>query len=207
MESGGYILVREVQRGNQAAFKQLVHAHDQAVLRLALRITGSEIDAQEIHQEAFLRVYTRLAGFRFECSLSTWIYRIAARLCLDHLRRNRKHTGIVAFEENVRDEGNNLLNQLHDDSATNDTEQQLLAQELSTHISSALRTLTPRERMVFELKHFQGLKLRTVAQILNASEASTRSSLFQATRKLRYQLAILTTTKQKPMKGRVIAQM
>jgi RNA polymerase sigma-70 factor, ECF subfamily len=206
MESGGYILVREVQRGNQAAFEQLVHAHDQAVLRLALRITGSESDAQEIHQEAFLRVYIGLAGFRFECSLSTWIYRIVARLCLNHLRRNRKHAGIVAFEGNVRDGGNNLLNQLHDDSATSDTEQQLLAQELSAHISSALRILTPDERMVFELKQFQGLKLRTVARILNASEASTKCSLFQATRKVRDHLAILITTKQEPMKGRVIAQ-
>jgi RNA polymerase sigma-70 factor, ECF subfamily len=72
MESVGYMqdcfLVREVQRGNQAAFEQLVHAHDQAVLRLALRITGSESDAQDIHQEAFLKVYTKLGhrnlGFR-----------------------------------------------------------------------------------------------------------------------------------------------
>jgi RNA polymerase sigma-70 factor, ECF subfamily len=73
MESIGQIqdcfLVCAVQGGNQAAFGQLVHAHDQAVLRLAFRITGSYSDAQDIYQEAFLKVYSKLGSFRFECSL------------------------------------------------------------------------------------------------------------------------------------------
>jgi RNA polymerase sigma-70 factor (ECF subfamily) len=200
MESVGYIqdcfLVREVQRGNQAAFEQLVHAHDQAVLGLALRITGSESDAQDIHQEAFLKVFTKLAGFRFECSLSTWIYRIVTNLCLDHLRRNRKRRDDVAMEGTVGGEEYNLLNELHDARAANDPEQQLLGRELGAHISSALQALTPRERMVFELKHFQGLRLRAVGQILNTSEASIKTSLFRATQKLRFRLAGLTTVKR-----------
>ena len=74
MESIGYIqdcsLVREAQGGSQAAFEQLVHTYDQAVLRLALRLTGSASDAQDIHQEAFLKVYKKLDGFRFECSFA-----------------------------------------------------------------------------------------------------------------------------------------
>jgi RNA polymerase sigma-70 factor (ECF subfamily) len=197
-----WFLVREVQSGNQAAFEQLVHAHDHAVLRLALRITGSESDAQDIHQEAFLKVYTKLAGFRFECSLSTWIYRIVANLCLDHLRRNRKGRENVAIESNVEGEEYSLLNQFHDDRAANNPEQQLLGRELGTHISSALQTLTPRERMVFELKHFEGLRLRTVGQILNTSEASIKTSLFRATQKLRFQLAGLTTTTRRSIMQR-----
>ena len=75
MESIGYFqdgsLVRRAQSGNQAAFAQLVHTYDQTVLRLALRLTGSESDAQDIHQEAFLKVYKKLDGFRFECSFAT----------------------------------------------------------------------------------------------------------------------------------------
>jgi RNA polymerase sigma-70 factor (ECF subfamily) len=70
MESIGFIqdgsLVREAQGGDHAAFAQLVHTYDQTVLGLALRLTGSESDAQDIHQEAFLKVY-KLDGFRFEC--------------------------------------------------------------------------------------------------------------------------------------------
>jgi RNA polymerase sigma-70 factor, ECF subfamily len=188
MESIGCIqdcsLVRKAQGGSQDAFEQLVHTYDQAVLRLALRVTGSASDAQDIHQEAFLKVYKKLNGFRFECSFSTWIYRIVTNVCLDHLRRNR------AFKKNSAMEVNDdeLLNQLSDDRPGNNPEQQLLVEELSAHILRALRRLTPRERMVFDLRHFQGLKLRSVSEILNVSEGSVKTAFFRATRKLRFQL-------------------
>src|SRR5271170_5040787 len=104
MESIGFIqdgvLVREAQEGNRAAFSQLVQTYDQAVVRLALRLTGSESDAQDIHQEAFLRVYKKLDGFRFECAFATWIYRIVTNVCLDHLRRKGVRKKIGAIEVN-----------------------------------------------------------------------------------------------------------
>jgi RNA polymerase sigma-70 factor, ECF subfamily len=177
-------LVREAQGGNQAAFEQLVHTYDEAVLRLALRLTGSESDAQDIHQETFLKVYKKLGGFRFECSFSTWIYRIVTNVCFDHLRRNRARSKSTAMEVN----DNESLNQLSDGRPGNNPERQLLDQELSAQILRALQRLTPRERMVFDLRHFQGLRLRSVSEILNASEASVKMTFFRATRKLRFQL-------------------
>src|SRR3954466_4566226 len=81
------LLIREAQRGDRAAFEELVRQYDRAVLRLALHLTGSEQDAQDIYQEAFLKAYRNLGSFRFECSFYTWIYRIVTNLCLDHLRR------------------------------------------------------------------------------------------------------------------------
>jgi RNA polymerase sigma-70 factor (ECF subfamily) len=192
MESIGYIqdcsLVREAQGGSQAAFEQLVHTYDQAVLRLALRLTGSASDAQDIHQEAFLKVYKKLHGFRFECSLGTWIYRIATNVCLDHLRRNRARKKNDAVEISDDD----LLNQLSDDRPGNNPEQQLLDRELGAHILKAMQGLTPRERMVFDLRHFEGLKLQSVSEILNASEGSIKMTFFRATRKLRLQLGKYT---------------
>jgi RNA polymerase sigma-70 factor (ECF subfamily) len=200
MESIGYIqdvsLVRQAQSGNQAAFAQLVHTYDQTVLRLALRLTGSESDAQDIHQEAFLKVYKKLDGFRFECSFSTWIYRIVTNICLDRLRRNRARKRNRTIEVNDDD----LLDQLSDDRPGNNPEQQLLDQELSAQILRALERLTPRERMVFDLKHFQGLKLRTVSEILNTSEGSVKMTFFRATRKLRLQLGKYTTRNRSSMK-------
>jgi RNA polymerase sigma-70 factor, ECF subfamily len=190
MESIGCIhdccLVREVQGGNQAAFQQLVHAYDQAVLRLAFRITGSQSDAQDIYQEAFLKAYNKLDGFRFECSFSTWIYRIVTQVCLDYLRKNRNRRENSAIKGNVADEEYDSLHQVSDNRPTNNPEQQ---RERTAHIVCALQSLTPRERMVFDLKHFQGLKLRTVSEILNTSEQSIKTSLFRATEKLRFQLA------------------
>lgn len=206
MENTGCIqdwfLVREVQGGNHAAFEQLVHAHDQSVLRLAFRITGSETDAQDIYQDAFLKVHKKLSSFRFECSFSTWIYRIVTNLCLDHLRKNRNRRENSAIEVNAEGEEYDLLNQLSDHTPANNPEQHLLSRELSVSILCALQGLTPRERIIFELEHFQGLKLRTVGQILNSSEGSIKTTLFRATQKLRFQLAVSGKGKKYSMKRR-----
>jgi RNA polymerase sigma-70 factor (ECF subfamily) len=161
-----------------------------------LRLTGSKSDAQDIHQEAFLKVYKKLDGFRFECSFSTWIYRIVTNVCLDHLRRNRARSKNNAMEVT----GDDLLNQLPDDRPGNNPEQQLLDQELSGQILRALQRLTPRERMVFDLKHFQGLRLRSVSEILDTSEGSVKTTFFRATRKLRFQLGRYTKTNRSSIK-------
>src|SRR5580698_11524062 len=105
------LLIREAQGGDHAAFAQLVHAHDEAVLKLALRITGSESDAQDIYQEAFLKIYKKLDCFRFQCSISTWIYRIVTNVCLDHLRKNRNRKGSSAIQVNGEGEECDLLTQ------------------------------------------------------------------------------------------------
>jgi RNA polymerase sigma-70 factor (ECF subfamily) len=186
VESTGCIqdgsLIREAQGGNRAAFAQLMQTYDQAVLQLALRLTGSERDAHEIHREAFLKVYKKLGRFRFECAFATWVYRIVTNVCLVHLRRNRAR-----------------LNELSDDRPGNNPGQRLLDQELSMQILRALKRLTPRERMVFDLKHFQGLKLQSVSDILNTSEASVKMTFFQATRKLRFHLGSNAERKRSSM--------
>src|SRR3982074_3184584 len=82
-------LIRAAQRGDPTAFETLVRQYDQAVLRLALHLTGSEPDARDIYQEAFLKAYRHIGNFRFECSLYTWIYRIVTNLCRDHLRKGQ----------------------------------------------------------------------------------------------------------------------
>ena len=73
-------LIRAAQRGDRAAFETLVRQYDQAVLRLAMHLTGSDADAHDIYQEAFLKAYRHIGNFRFECSFYTWIYRIVTNL-------------------------------------------------------------------------------------------------------------------------------
>src|SRR6266496_6213806 len=156
------ILIREAQRGNRAAFEELVRHYDQAVLRLALHLTGSEHEAQDIYQEAFLKAYKNLGRFRFECSFYTWIYRIVTNLCLDSIRKKqvRKEDAPVATDSDG--EVYDVLAQVADGRSGANPERDLMRRELGGKISRALEKLTPRERMVFELKHYQGLKLRTV---------------------------------------------
>src|SRR5207244_10921805 len=83
------MLIRQAQEGNTDAFEQLVRHYDQTVLRLAMHLTGSQDDAQEIYQEAFLRATRTLPRFRFECSLSTGIYRILTNMCVDYIRQHQ----------------------------------------------------------------------------------------------------------------------
>jgi RNA polymerase sigma-70 factor, ECF subfamily len=178
-------LVREAQRGNRAAFEELVRHYDQAVLRLALHLTGSEQDAQDVYQDAFLKAYKSIGNFRFECSFYTWIYRIVTNLCLDQLRKRqvRKEDAPVATDSSG--EEYDVLSQVPDGRAAANPERDLMRRELGGRINRALDKLTPRERMVFELKHYQGLKLRTVGEILNTTEETAKNTLFRATQKLR----------------------
>ena len=184
------VLIRLAQGGDRAAFEQLVRKYDRAVLRLALRLTGSESDAQDIFQEAFLKAFRNLGTFRFECSFYTWIYRIVTNLCLDHLRKRkvRKEDGPVAADGG---EEFDVLEQAPDERAGANPERDLLRRELGRRIRRSLERLTPRERMVFELKHYHGLRLRAVGEILSTTEETAKNTLFRATQKMRAALADL----------------
>jgi RNA polymerase sigma-70 factor (ECF subfamily) len=184
-------LIRAAQQGDQAAFEELVRQYDQAVLRLALHLTGNEQDARDIYQDAFLKAYRNLGSFRFECSFYTWIYRIVTNLCLDHLRRRqvRKEDSPVITDDSGQEYS--LLDQVADDRSGASPDKDLMRRELGKRIGRALNRLTPRERMVFEMKHYQGLKLRTIGEALNTTEETAKNTLFRATQKLRAALADL----------------
>lgn len=184
-------LIREAQRGNHAAFEELVRQYDGAVLRLAYHLTRSEQDAQDIYQEAFLKAYRNINNFRFECSFYTWLYRIVTNLCLDHLRRNRLRKHDVTVKVSTEGEGEELVAQMPDLRAGTCPERSSHGREVRERVGKALLRLSARERMVFELKHYQGLKLRTVATMLNTTENTIKNTLFRATQKMRVELAEL----------------
>jgi RNA polymerase sigma-70 factor, ECF subfamily len=183
------LLVREAQAGNHVAFEKLVQSHDQAVLRLVFRITRSQNDIEDIYQDALLKVYRNIDRFRLESTFSTWIYRIVTNVCLDHLRKNRNNKTKSTVTVGAEGEEYNLLDQISDDRPAHDPERQLFRLELRANILSALERLTPRERMAFELRHFEELKISAVSAILNTSESSTKTTLFRARQKLRSELA------------------
>ena len=183
------LLIREAQMGNAAAFEELVRQYDRAVLRLAVHLTGSQEDGQDIYQEAFLRAYINLGRFRFECSFYTWIYRIVTNLCLDHLRKKSSRARDLTTTISADGEEEQVLDRLPDQRAGTSPERSLISRELRKCILRAMERLSPRERVVFELKHYHGLRLRTVAGILNTSEGTIKNTLFSATHKLRAQLA------------------
>jgi RNA polymerase sigma-70 factor (ECF subfamily) len=184
-------LIREAQRGDRSSFDSLVRRYDQSVLRLALHMLGNEQDAQDVHQEAFLKAYRHLGNFRFECSFYTWIYRIVTNLCLDQLRRRKSRREDPSTIIDSKGDEMDLMSNLSDDRAMANPARELDRKRMGQSIADALDKLTPRERMVFELKHYQGLKLRTIGEMLSTTEETAKNTLFRATRKLRLNLAEL----------------
>ncbi len=184
-------LIREAQAGSRAAFDALVRQYEHQVLRLALHLTGSEHDAEDIYQEAFFKAYRYIGNFRFECSFYTWIYRIVTNLCLDQLRRRKTRREDNAVVMDRSGEEIDMLATVSDNRSFSNPARELDRKVLGERIQAALDKLTPRERMVFELKHYQGLRLRTIGEMLNTTEETAKNTLFRATKKLRAQLAEL----------------
>jgi RNA polymerase sigma-70 factor (ECF subfamily) len=177
-------LIRAAQRGDSDAFEQLVRSYDSNVLRMALNLLHSEEDARDVYQEAFLRVYRNLSKFRFDCSFSTWLYRIVANLCLDQLRK-RKVRREEASAVTTADGELDRFERLPEMRADVDPQRQLLSAEVNGRIQEELNRLTPRERLVFEMRHFQGLRLRAIGEALGVTEEAAKNCLFRATQKMR----------------------
>ena len=184
-------LIREAQAGSRVAFDSLVRQYEHQVLRLALHLTGSEHDAEDIYQEAFLKAYRYIGNFRFECSFYTWIYRIVTNLCLDQLRRRKTRREDHAVVVDRAGDEIDILASVSDNRSFSNPARELDRKLLGAKIQAALGKLTPRERMVFELKHYQGLRLRTIGEMLHTTEETAKNTLFRATKKLRAQLAEL----------------
>jgi RNA polymerase sigma-70 factor (ECF subfamily) len=186
-------LIERAQSGDREAFEELVHRYDRDVLRIALNILHKPEDARDVYQEAFLKIYKNLHRFRFECSFYTWIYRIVTNVCLDQLRRRSSRPEDQAPEPALQARGESSTGDFFDrqqeQSAASNPERRLMGLEIGRRISTALDQLTPRERMVFEMKHYQGLKLRAIGEVLGTTEETVKNSLFRATRKLRLELA------------------
>jgi RNA polymerase sigma-70 factor (ECF subfamily) len=170
-------LIRRAQRGDRAAFDALVRRYDQEVLRMTLRMVRSEVEAQDLYQEVFLKVYRSLGQFRLEARFSTWLYRVVTNVCLDHLRQQKTRSEVPARET---EEGElDYAETVADD------------REISRRLEEALSRLSPRERVVFELKHCQGMRLRAIGELCGTSEEAAKNSLFRAVQKLREELGDL----------------
>jgi RNA polymerase sigma-70 factor (ECF subfamily) len=184
-------LIRAAQQGDERAFEELVRLYDQNVLRLALNLLRSPEDANDIYQETFLRVYKNLLTFRFDCSFSTWLYRIATNLCLDALRKRRvrrEEDTVVETSDGVLDR----MDTIEEGRAEGNPQRHLLSRQVRQRVQDTLEELTPRERTVFELRHYEGLRLRAIGEVLGTSEEAAKNCLFRATQKMRVALGDFT---------------
>jgi len=177
-------LIRAAQRGEERAFEELVRQYDQNVLRMAFHLLGSAEDANDIYQETFLRVYRNLHKFRYDCSFHTWLYRIVTNLCLDVLRKRKvrkEESPSIATSEGELDR----MDSVPDARAHGDPQRELFSRQLEGRIRDVLASLTPRERIVFEMRHYEGMRLREIGEALGTTEEAAKNCLFRATQKMR----------------------
>lgn len=180
-------LIMQAQRGNMDAFEQLVQRHDKKVFTIAAGYVHSADDAKDIYQEVFLRVYKGLPKFKYKSEFSTWIYRITTNVCLSH-RSRRKRNLHTSLDQNVSDEDGQphpLKDTLSDNVSA---DQHTHNAEITLRVEQALKTLSPRQRMVFTMRHYEGYKLKEIAEMMKCREGTVKKYLFEATARLRKQL-------------------
>jgi len=166
-ESPGFL--DRLRRGDPAAFESLVIAHQHRVFGVALRMLGNRADAEEAAQEVFLRVHRAIPGFRGDAKLSTWLYAIAARLCLSRL--GEAHRRLVRADETA-------LARVPDPEA--DPARHLEEDEREAALRRAITELSDDRRMVVVLRDLEGLSYEEIAEILGLELGTVRSRLHRA---------------------------
>jgi RNA polymerase sigma-70 factor (ECF subfamily) len=180
-------LIVQAQRGNMNAFEELVQRYDKRVFTIAAGYVRSADDAKDIYQEVFLRVYKGLPKFQYKSEFSTWLFRITTNVCLSHRMRGRRHSH-TSLDQRVND-GDGQSHALKDTLSDNtSSDQQVHNAEIILRVEQALKNLSPRQKMVFSLKHYEGYKLREIAEMMKCSEGTVKKYLFEATARLRKQL-------------------
>ena len=184
------VLVERAQKGDGAAFAQLVERHQRQMYRLALRMTGSEADAQEVLQEAFLNAYQKLPLFRGEAQFSSWLYRIAANSALMRLRRKRRAPDSLPDEPlelaGPRFSAEGYLEPAPD--WTQRADEKMASQQLGSAIEKAVQELPDDYRTVFMLKDVDGLSNEDIATALDLTVPAVKSRLHRARLALREKL-------------------
>jgi RNA polymerase sigma-70 factor (ECF subfamily) len=170
--AGEESLIDRFNNGDPSAFRELVETHMRQAYDLAYSFLHDHHDADDVAQEAFVRVYRSLSGFRAESGFSTWLYRIVTNLALDRTRqRQRAAARHVPFHDPVVE-------------GTMNSADETLSSDISKHVERALHTLPTMQRAVVILRHMDGLSTKQVSSILRCSEGTVKTHLHRGLKKM-----------------------
>ncbi len=174
-------LVSRAAGGDASAFQALVEQHRSMVYRVAYQFAGNHYDAEDIAQEVFIKVYRSLDRFRQDAQLTSWLYRIVMNACIDQRRRRGSSSAPLNEEAEQR-----LLNTPEEAPGPED---RAYAGELGLVLESEIARLPDGQRVVFVMRHYQGLKLSEIADALGLAEGTVKRQLHAAIHRLRAALA------------------
>lgn len=174
-------LVRRVQAGEADAYTVLVERYQERAVRLAFGLVHHWEDARDCSQEAFVKAYRRLGGFRAEATFSTWFYRIVVNACRDFQRRRRLRAWLSLDAPVDAEEAAALFDPPSRDAPP---DAQVADQELGQALTRAIGRLPDRQRTAFVLRHLEGLSVEEVAGVLQCAPGTAKAHLFHAAAKL-----------------------
>ena len=170
--------VKRVLAGDADAFRLLVDRHGRTLHRLAHRITGSEHDAEDVVQEAFIRAFRQLASWDGRAAVSTWLHRITVNCALDLLRSRQRRPEDSGNEEM-------LMSHTHHDAPQ---ERHAHGAQIRNAVARAMESLSTNERTAFVLRHFEGMSIDEIGRALGTKVNATKHTVFRAVQKLRQEL-------------------
>lgn len=178
-------LIQRAKHGDMGAFEELVFRYDKQVLTIAARYVQSAEDAKDIYQEVFLRVFRGLPKFQLRSQFSTWLFRITTNVCLSHRSRRKRHVHASLSEDSDEEHGGALADAIKDRSAADEHAERT---DTALHVAQAVALLSPKQKIVFTLKYYDGYKIREIAEMVGINEGTVKRYLFAATRKIRHSL-------------------
>lgn len=179
------VLVQRARNGEMGAFRELVERYKKKIYFLALDLSGNHHDAEDLSQEVFIKVYRSLNKFRGDAKFSSWLYRITVNTCIS--QRRKKSVSSMTLQEDF--DGDNAGEYTRKREAIHNPERDAEAGLMQHHLDNALKCLTPREKSVFVLRHYNDLPLKEIAQILKITEGTVKSMLFRAIKRLQRELS------------------
>lgn len=188
-------LVAKVLAGDTRAFGAIVHNTEKLVAQIVYKMIPVEEDRKDLAQDIYLKAYKRLAGFRFQAKLSTWIAQIAYNTCYDYLEK-KKFTLINTQDTNREDDDQEeMLDILNTRANRTATQHDMARKDLSVILNEEMNKLSPVFRTIITLYHNEEMSYEEIGQIMDLPEGTVKSYLFRARKKLKENL-LLTYKKE-----------
>ena len=182
MNMNNELIILLAKEGKESAFQDLYENNYAMIFRLAYRYTKSQEDAEDIMQETFIKAFRSIKRFDFNVSsnFSAWIYQIGLHCSLDYLRKNKRRK--IGQTESLSD--------FHIEPEAKDSspEKSAIASQAIARVKNALHLLSPKQQIIFDLRHLQHMAIKEIAEHLQCSQSTVKKQLQRAVSKLRDQL-------------------
>ncbi len=176
------ITISLAKDGHENAFRRLYEDHREMVYRLAYRYTKTQQDAEDIMQETFIKAFKKIKDFSYQncASFSTWLGRICINCSIDYLRKckRRKMDQMISLTEMP----------MEPESNSSSPDEAVHAEQIHHLIQKSIQALSPKQRIIFDLRYSQHRNIKEIAEYMNSSESSIKTHLFRLVSRLREQL-------------------